>query len=150
MSSLQYMSFGTSQEKERKFREISKGIFTIKMKDSQTILEAKKLINQKYQSFPIDGIRLIHKGKILSDETKMKDVYLFDNEFIVCYVVPSIQNQQQKPCEPEIPSKQTKKPLDANIEKLMEFTNCTEEEASKMLKKCNGNIETAIDALLSK
>ena len=133
-------------EKTYRFREVTKGIFEIKMKYGSTVSDAKKQIS-KMHGFQEDLIRLIWNGKILPDDDRLSEIRMNDTQFIVCYVVGGGQNLKQSQKQ-QIPVKtKPEKEIDPKLKQIIDM-GFDEEKAKKALEKYKNNVENAINYLL--
>ena len=78
--------------------------FTIESQDQDTVLDLKKKI-QESQGFSFELQKLIHSGKILSDDSLVKDLNIQEKDFLVVMVTkPKAASQASVPPVASAPS----------------------------------------------
>ena len=136
-----------------RFKEVSFGIFELKMSYSSTVLDAKKMIAEKY-NINEKNISLIWDGEALKNEKRLYDLYIYQDKFIVCHVI-----YEKEPKQKSVPNSEHAgikiKPEPKKEEKIPEGVKeligmgFERSQCEKALKKVGNNVNLAIDLLLS-
>eukprot|EP00439_Symbiodinium_sp_Y106_P083748 s635_g24.t1 len=83
-ASPQWLSPGMSQKVT--CRPLKGDTFTVEVSDEATVADLKKSICEKFPEMLAEQQKLIHQGKILVDETHVKDIGIKEGEFVVVMV----------------------------------------------------------------
>lgn len=67
-------------------RPLKGDTFTVEVSDEATVADLKKSICEKFPEMLAEQQKLIHQGKILVDETHVKDIGIKEGEFVVVMV----------------------------------------------------------------